>query len=217
MIARTTGRSVNGPSDSVSASGPDAWADPSALAASGLSRASVSGLAVSHQAPIARGDIGEWLRSEEKNPQITQISQIISFSWEESSQGWLRQLFGELHSPRASAPPVAPRAAAGRKCCSNQNQTEPDRAPIQPVERSNLRNLCNLWIPLLSPPSIESHQGLRAQRATRSTRANRNTVTLITPFIVKNAASRRLRSPGFTNWCSYTRIAAAASTPPKYQ
>jgi hypothetical protein len=37
---------------------------------------------------------------------------------------------------------------------------------------------------------------------TRSTSANPNTVSDITPFMVKNAASRRERSPGFTSWCS---------------
>ena len=37
---------------------------------------------------------------------------------------------------------------------------------------------------------------------TRSTSAKRNTVTDITPFMVKNAASSRDNSPGRTSWCS---------------
>jgi hypothetical protein len=37
---------------------------------------------------------------------------------------------------------------------------------------------------------------------TLSTSANPNTVSDITPFIVKNAASSRERSPGRTSWCS---------------
>src|SRR2546426_6737850 len=48
---------------------------------------------------------------------------------------------------------------------------------------------------------------------TRSTSANRNTVTDITPFMVKNAASSRERSPGFTSRCSYKRIPVAAARP----
>ena len=42
----------------------------------------------------------------------------------------------------------------------------------------------------------------------RSSSANANTVTDMTPFIVKNAASSRDRSPGRTSRCSYSRIPA---------
>ena len=42
----------------------------------------------------------------------------------------------------------------------------------------------------------------RLHRTIRSISAKANTVTLMTPFMVKNAASSRERSPGRTNWCS---------------
>ncbi len=49
--------------------------------------------------------------------------------------------------------------------------------------------------------------------ATRSSSAKPKTTRLITPFMVKNAASRRDRSSARTKRCSYTRIPAAA--PPR--
>ncbi len=61
-----------------------------------------------------------------------------------------------------------------------------------------------------APPAPCSLLPAPALHTSRSSRANPNTVTLITPFIVKNAASSRERSPGRTSWCSQARIAAAA-------
>ena len=52
-----------------------------------------------------------------------------------------------------------------------------------------------------------------ASGAPYAVRTNENSVRLITPFIVKNAAFNLERSPGRTSECSYASSDAATATP----
>src|SRR5688572_1917638 len=54
------------------------------------------------------------------------------------------------------------------------------------------------------------------ERMSRSANTNTKKAMEMTPFMVKNAASSRLRSSGFTSECSYSSSAAETSTPIAY-
>ena len=64
-----------------------------------------------------------------------------------------------------------------------------------------------------APPAEPLLQSLDPDHASVSAATNAKKTRLITPLTVKNAASRRRRSPGRTRECSYTRRRATAATP----
>src|SRR5438105_11414637 len=62
-------------------------------------------------------------------------------------------------------------------------------------------------------PTVTLPEGRGLDHVNTSSRTNAKKTTLITPFTVKKAASRRRRSPGRTSECSYANSAATAATP----
>src|SRR5262245_42141092 len=107
---------------------------------------------------------------------------------------------------------VAPR---GRRQPGEQPQKRGLPAPVRPGDHGKPtdrdRDVDAAQYPL---PPVALLDAATADHVTRTSRAtNAKNTTLITPFIVKNAASRRRRSPGRTRECSYRSTPAVATTP----
>jgi hypothetical protein len=83
---------------------------------------------------------------------------------------------------------------------------------LKVLESCSYYQLVRLFFPPfpLLPPALLPPYRLHN---TRSTRAKPNTVSDITPFMVKKAASSLERSPGLTRWCSYARMPVATMRP----